>query len=230
MTNRDTGKGMSNVPVANWAAKVIRTITFRGSSDYWESRYASGGNSGSGSYGPLAAFKADTINQFVLDHQVQSVIEFGCGDGNQLSLLKVPSYIGLDISRTILKSCIARYSGDSTKSFFLYDCDAFVDRDRVVSADAAMSLDVLYHLVEDRVFQTYLSHLFNSAKRFVIIYASNFESGTHSPHVRHRKFTAMVDQQFTDWKLHSHIPNPHPYDTNNADATSFADFYIYAKR
>ena len=57
---------------------------FPGSRDYWEQRYSSGSNSGDGSRGKLAEFKAEIINSLVKDKKIESVIEFGCGDGNQL--------------------------------------------------------------------------------------------------------------------------------------------------
>ncbi len=65
---------------------------FPGSDKYWEQRYAVGGNSGVGSYGKFANFKAEVINKFVREHKIKSVIEFGCGDGNQLKLANYPSY------------------------------------------------------------------------------------------------------------------------------------------
>ena len=40
-------------------------LRFRDSKHYWEDRYASGGNSGSGSYNKLAEFKSEVINAFV---------------------------------------------------------------------------------------------------------------------------------------------------------------------
>lgn len=40
-------------------------------------------------------------------------------------------------------------------------------------ADLSLSLDVIYHLVEDEVFETYINTLFKSARRYVIIYSSN---------------------------------------------------------
>src|SRR5690349_24554192 len=58
---------------------------FRSSPSYWEERYRQGGNSGVGSYGQLARFKAQTINRFVAEQAVTSVVEFGCGDGAQLA-------------------------------------------------------------------------------------------------------------------------------------------------
>jgi hypothetical protein len=33
----------------------------------------------------------------VAERRIRSVIEFGCGDGNQLGLMRYPSYLGLDI-------------------------------------------------------------------------------------------------------------------------------------
>ena len=63
---------------------------FPGSQEYWVKRYEKGGNSGPGSYSELAKFKARVLNDFVRNEHVQSVIEFGCGDGNQLETRRVP--------------------------------------------------------------------------------------------------------------------------------------------
>src|SRR5437660_1578196 len=76
----------------------LRRTAFLGSKDYWEGRYVEGGDSGHGSYGFLAAEKARFLNAFIEKHHVASVIEFGCGDGNQLSLARYPRYLGLDVS------------------------------------------------------------------------------------------------------------------------------------
>jgi hypothetical protein len=73
------------------------------SADFWEERYKIGENSGSGSYNYLADFKAETINELIKEYNISGIIEFGCGDGNQLSLLKPEKYIGLDVSPMILK-------------------------------------------------------------------------------------------------------------------------------
>lgn len=77
----------------------LSALRFGGSREYWEARYSQDGDSGSGSIGRLARFKAEFLNSFVLEHDVGSVIEFGCGDGRQLQLAEYPRYIGLDVSR-----------------------------------------------------------------------------------------------------------------------------------
>jgi len=94
--------------------------------------------------------------------------------------------------------------------------------------DLAMSLDVIYHLVEDPVFEAYLDTLFTMATRFVIVYSSNVESGWPNPHVRHRRFTDAAAQRHLTWRLAAHVPNLFPFRVNEPDQTSFADFFVFA--
>ena len=84
-------------------------IHFNSSADFWERRYAGGGSSGPGSYGTMAQGKANFLDAFVQSSNVQSIIEFGCGDGNQLSLARYPRYIGLDVSRSAIGLCRSRF-------------------------------------------------------------------------------------------------------------------------
>jgi Methyltransferase domain len=204
---------------------------FPGSANYWESRYQKGGTSGNGSYGQLALFKAEILNGFIAENQIDSVMEFGCGDGNQLGLLKCPQYIGVDISPTAIESCRKKYAADPTKRFLLADLNG-----RYPSATMAMSLDVIYHLTEDQVFAEYMNTLFNSSNRYVAIYSSNgapvtSNTVTWPPHVLHRRFTDWVDQNAAGWKLINKIPNRYAYsrDRKGRENGSFADFYFYAK-
>jgi SAM-dependent methyltransferase len=181
---------------------------YRGSVAYWEQNYARGGTSGPGSCGVLAAGKAAFLNAFVRERGVRSVIEFGCGDGHQLSLASYPRYTGLEVSRSAIARCKRRFSDDPSKSFFLYDGACFVDRAGLFTADLAISLDVVYHLTEDRVFGAYLAHLFAAGERFVVVYATNTELGGTAPHVRHRRFTTWVDAHCPEWRLAQVTPGP----------------------
>ena len=61
--------------------------------EYWENRYKNKGNSGSGSRNKLQEFKSSIINEFIKTNNIQTVIEFGCGDGYQLKQLSIPKYI-----------------------------------------------------------------------------------------------------------------------------------------
>jgi SAM-dependent methyltransferase len=215
-------------PLASAGKTVIRRMTFQGSASYWESRYTEGGTSGEGSGGPMALFKADFLNAFVRDHGIQTVIEFGCGDGRQLALAEYPRYTGLDVSKTAIRTCSARFDGDQSKSFFLLDQDAFVDRSGVFRSDLAISLDVIYHLIEDRTFETYMTNLFQSAGRFVIVYSSNEDKTSSLPHVRHRKFTAWIEQHQPEWKQIEFVRNKLPFRGDDLTG-SFSDFFVFER-
>ena len=75
------------------------------SRDYWEHRYKIGGNSGVGSYNNLADFKAKVINNFIINKNIKTVIEWGSGDCNQLALANYKNYIGYDVSKTAIDIC-----------------------------------------------------------------------------------------------------------------------------
>lgn len=198
------------------------------SGDYWEQRYARGGSSGAGSVGRLAEFKASVLNEFVACNGVTSVVEFGCGDGDQLALCNYPEYTGVDVSRVVLDACRQRFADDGTKHFHhVSEVDAFVG-----PYDLALSLDVLYHLIEDDVFEEYMLRLFAAASHHVIIYSSNSADagGKTAPHVRHRNFTDWVEENAADWQLERKIENPHPWDPADPEATSTADFYLFSRR
>jgi SAM-dependent methyltransferase len=198
------------------------SLSFSSSEDYWEQRYASGGHSGAGSYRKFAQFKANVLNRFVSENAIRTVIEFGCGDGNQLLLAKYPKYLGVDVSPTAVELCRNLFASDDNKDFRVLSDYAHE------SAELALSLDVIYHLVEDEVFAEYMHTLFSSAERYVIIYASNFDDPDQKsgPHVRHRRFTRWVESHLPDWKLCQHIPNKYPY-RGDYRKGSFADFYVY---
>jgi len=204
-------------------------LAWRGSRSYWEARYSGGGNSGAGSYGHLAHYKADVLNEFVNLRQVESVIEFGCGDGNQLSLARYPNYVGLDVSKTAIEKCVSLFNEDSTKHFSLYIPDKFGKDTKGVAADLGISLDVVYHLVEDKLFSFYMGHLFQVSQKYVIIYSSNHNEIIKDSHVRHRRFTEHVAANFKQWRLTQRLENRYP-STQYGDATgSFADFYFFEK-
>jgi SAM-dependent methyltransferase len=214
--------------LATWLFRLVRPSPplaerFPGSAAYWEKRYADGGDSGVGSYTQFAEFKAAVVNDFVADHRVESVIEFGCGDGHQLSLARYPRYVGFDVSAAAVARCRDLFRSDPTKSFRLAG-EYGGER-----AELVLSLDVIYHLVEDEIFEAYMSTAFAAASRYVIIYASDREDeGRDGPHVRHRKFTAWVEANAAEWTLSTHIPNRYPY-RGDYRTGSFAEFFVYER-
>jgi hypothetical protein len=215
---------LKHTPVLGPLLVRIRPDSFK-SSNYWDQRYKTGGNSGPGSYNRLAEFKANFLNEFVDKNQITSVIEFGSGDGSQLKLARYPKYIGADVSSTAVDMCRSIFAGDPSKTFF--QSDALKPG---TAAELSLSLDVIYHLVEDWVFEAYMGQLFASASRFVIVYSSNMSAPRPATHVKHREFTKWVNQNQPAWLLQSTVPNLYPFDPADPVNTSFADFYIFERR
>jgi SAM-dependent methyltransferase len=197
---------------------------FSSSDEYWKQRYQRGGNSGGGSYGAFAEFKAGFLNGFVTDNRIASVIEFGSGDGNQLTLASYPAYTGVDISPDAIALCRKLFANDPTKQFLLSDQYAGQ------TAELSLSLDVIYHLVEDAVFSAYMQRLFAAGTRYVIIYSSNTDQqeNLQTLHVRHRKFTDWIEQHQPRWRLERHLPNKYPYDPATGEGTP-ADFFVFSR-
>jgi len=193
------------------------------SQEYWGQRYESGRNSGPGSYGHLAEFKASVLNAFVAENNVTSVMEFGCGDGNQLTLAEYPAYIGYDVSPEVIGICRELFHDDTSKKFFL--ANEYAGQ----TAELTMSLDVIYHLVEDDVFDEYMHRLFNASSKFVAIYSSNQDEpiAPVAKHMFHRRFSSWIEKNAPQWSLVHCTRNPYPYD-GDSTKTSFADFYFYS--
>ena len=210
------------LPGVRRVSLLRQRLAYSDSARFWERNYARGATSGSGSYGALAEGKSRFLNTLVREHAVRSVIEFGCGDGNQLSLADYPRYVGLDVSRSAIALCQRRFAADPAKSFFLYDGTCFTDRAGMFTADLALSLDVVYHLTEDLVFETYLMHLFSAGLRLVVIYSTNTEIGGTAPHVRHRHFTPWVEANCPGWRLTGVTPGP-------GTERARADFFVYER-
>jgi hypothetical protein len=194
---------------------------FPGSENYWIRRYNSGRNSGEGSYSKLAEFKAGIINDFVKDNNVATIIEYGCGDGNQLRLAEYPSYIGFDVGPKAIELCRDIFQHNKTKRFNL------MSEYKGETAQLTLSLDVIYHLVEDKIYYSYMERLFNSSERFVIIYSSDFDE-EQKYHEKRRRFTKWVKTNKPHWKLIRQIPNRFPYNDKMKEG-SLSDFYIYEK-
>ncbi len=181
--------------------------------NYWENRYRQGGNSGAGSYGRLAIFKANVINDVINKHEVNSLIEFGCGDGEQLKLYEVKEYTGIDISETALRMCRKKHPD---KTFAKHATGKY---------DMAMSIDVIFHLVDDEMYNDYMRKL-KKASDLVLIYSSAHDNNENSaPHVKHRDFR----NEMKGFECIDIIANQYPFDGTDERNTSFCDFYLYKK-
>lgn len=182
--------------------------------EIWDKRYSEGGNSGRGSYGEHYEFKTKVINGFIEKYNIKNVVDFGCGDGNQISNLLFEKYHGVDLSEVSVGLCRSLYADDATKSFGLYELGKKPEK----KAELTMSLDVIYHLIDDSYFEDYMKCLIECTDKYILVYSTNFKDDTWEGHVRHREFDNMLQDEFERIE----------FIKNELDCP--ADFYFYQKR
>jgi SAM-dependent methyltransferase len=171
--------------------------------------------------------KATIINEFVQAHGVETVLELGCGDGNQLSLAEYPRYTGLDVSPSAIRLCRERFADDPSKDFYVYDPATFDEEYPDLEAELGLSLEVIFHLVEDDVFERYMTHLFARSRRYVLIYSDDVEIPPAAPQLRRRRFTPWIVEHAPTWHLERFIENPGRL--LEVDVGMRSDFFIYAR-
>jgi SAM-dependent methyltransferase len=197
------------------------------SASYWAERYRAGGTSGAGSAGVLAAYKAAHVNGLVARLGLDSVIEFGSGDGNQAALFDFSGYTGVDVVPQVVEAARRRFVDRSGWRFLTAEDYAAAP----VTADMVMSLDVIYHLVEDDVFEASMRTLVGAAGRYLLGYASDHDSEARARHVRHRSYSRWLETEAPEFQAVETWENPNAW-TEGADpeATSFAFFRLYERR
>lgn len=150
--------------------------------------------------------KAEHVNRLIIEYSVDSVVELGCGDGYQASLLVVNRYTGLDIAPTAVKLCRDRFLRDHTKAFKLYTPGSMPPLD-LLQADMSLSLGVIFHLVEQQIFEQYMMDLFRLGRRLVVIYSTNGEFADLEPrYTKRRVFTDWIRDNMPAWVLAAEYP------------------------
>lgn len=180
--------------------------------EFWEHRYSTGGNSGLGSAVGHVEFKVDIINKLIRDKDISDILELGCGDGRTCSLYTgYKSYTGYDISPTIISKCQSTFSDNNTMTFVT--C-----LDELSTFDLTLSLDVLYHIINDDDYKQYLTTLFSKTTKCVGIFSSNFYEPRITRHIQHRRVTDDIES-LLGYSNFECLKNP--------SSVSSADFFIY---
>lgn len=193
--------------------KIIRelfrskiTKNFTDSAKYWEERYYYGGNSGKGSYFQQAAEKANYLNSKIKKYNIDTIVDIGCGDGNNLKLFKTRNYYGFDVSKTIIDSNKKLYRHDQNKKFILID-NYFnktlleIRNKEDTKKLICVSFDVIGHLVEDTVYQAHLENfsLLNPDYLIISQLDADIEYDLSVPHIKQRNYSS--DLINNGWKL-----------------------------
>jgi 2-polyprenyl-3-methyl-5-hydroxy-6-metoxy-1,4-benzoquinol methylase len=129
---------------------------------YWDERYASGGESGSGSIGPSRTWKLDVIDCFL--PQIDHVIDVGCGDLSFWEGRSCKHYTGIDISKAIIEK---NREKRPDWNFIVSPAETHVEG---LKSECVFCLDVLFHIMNDKTFIAVLNNLCRYATKYIIIY------------------------------------------------------------
>lgn len=142
-----------------------------------------------------ARLRADIVNLIVLQSEIVSAIELGCGDGRYLDMLHIPQYLGFESSETALEACRKRHASDDSKRFLAMQ--ALADN----KADLVMSFDVLQRLTDTRLFASYMNRLFDASRQLVLIQAPNPPEEGAKPDAapQHRTVTGWIARHRPDF-------------------------------
>lgn len=187
---------------------------------YWDRRYRDGRTSGAGSEGDEGAYKAAYLSKFIADHDVKTVVDWGCGDGQVLELVDLhdAQYIGVDVSSTIVDRMRLKFAEYGPKYLF-HTPESFALGTRT-QFELGLSFDVLFHFPDERDYGEYLTRLFQSAEKYVMIYSTNYAGGRTARHVYRREFTTDIAELFPDWELTIEEPPLH---------NGLASFFVYER-
>jgi len=160
---------------------------------YWDRRFADGIGAGRGSEGEAALAKARYVNELIASEPVETVADWGCGDGGFLGMIRAPHYVGIDVAPSAIAKAVVTHG--HSRSFVLWRPGAPIE----VHADLALSLDVVFHLVDDVEYRQHLAAVFGSADRLVAFHATNRPNPEGAaPHMRHR---VWIEDVPSGWEL-----------------------------
>ena len=129
---------------------------------YWDNWYKKGGTSGQGSEGELQIYKINYINNILNKFDCKNVFDFGCGDGTLAKGIK-SKYNGIDISNEAIEKCKKVCPQHQFNQ-------GHFEEQNIKGYDCVMCIDVLYHIMEDGVFEKTLENIFNSEAKIIILY------------------------------------------------------------
>lgn len=160
----------------------------------WEDRYVNKGNSGFGSYQKdLYDYKLGFVRDVITQYNIKTVFDYGCGDGHVVSEIiagrDVDSYIGIDLSPYIIEQNRKKY-----KDKIYYTLEEY-NFDQKETFDLVISLDVIYHIMEEAFYYETLSKLFELSKKYVLIYAVDKDL-LYSGHMHFRRFTNKIPNNY----------------------------------
>lgn len=130
--------------------------------NYWDNRYASGGNSGLGSIGKHKEWKWNTLNNNI--ENITNIIDVGCGDLSFMDNHTIENYTGIDISNTIIEANKTKHPE------WKFICSSADKRISGLKGDVVFCHDVLFHIVDDEVYNNIILNLIEYSNKYISIF------------------------------------------------------------
>jgi SAM-dependent methyltransferase len=130
--------------------------------NYWEDRYKKGKDSGRGSAGKYRKWKWNVIRRFV-NIKDKTVLDVGCGDIQFIKKKKFESYLGLDISPTIIEQ---NRKKRADLRFEVADVTLQSERGKF---DVVLCMDLLFHIMKEENFKNLLNNLDNWTGEYLFV-------------------------------------------------------------
>ena len=110
--------------------------------NFWNDRYNTNMvlGSGNGSRGKNLKLKEDIVKKVLVDYEINSVLDLGCGDCEVNKNLKLPNYLGIDVSNVIVERNTKLFPD---RKFMVTDFNHILKENK--KADLLICFDVLIH-------------------------------------------------------------------------------------
>lgn len=147
----------ANVTISDLMANFFPNETF------WSWRYQNDPNLGSGvgSRGAALDIKREILSRVVAVIDPASVVDVGCGDGSSVEHLRLPNYVGIDVSADAIALASGRQPGGQ---FIVGD-----PTEHELAADLVLCLDVLIHQAESTAYTELTKWLVTTAQAALLI-------------------------------------------------------------
>lgn len=130
--------------------------------NYWENRYKNGGNSGEGSRGNHKKWKWSILDKYI--HEIDNIVDVGCGDLAFMKGIDVINYTGIDISQTMINQ------NKTLKPKWDFICSSADVNINELKGDVVFCHDMLFHILDDGVYKAILENLIEYSNNYISIY------------------------------------------------------------
>jgi len=160
-------------------------------------------------------FKSNIINNFNEKNKIKSIIDYGFyNNSNEIKLINTRNklYIGLDVNKTNIQKCKKIFKNDKTKKFI--NLDEITNTNNNLRADLVLSFNIIYNLLDEKIYKQYIENIFLMSKKYVIIYSPNLNYN-----IKKINFIEYIFENCHQFNLIEIVKNKSPY-----------PFYIFQKK